>query len=158
MSAPLTLDAAGWVHPARHVPSPNHDAQPETPCLLVVHHISLPPGQFGGDDIERLFTNTLDPNTHPDYHWIAALRVSAHFLIRRDGELVQFVSTARRAWHAGASCWRGRPACNDFALGVELEGTGELAYTDAQYTRLGQLVTLLASQLPLVEMGTQVEL
>lgn len=152
MFAPLTLDAAGWVHPARHVPSPNHDAQPEPPCLLVVHHISLPPGQFGGDDIERLFTNTLDPNAHPDYHWIAALRVSAHFLIRRDGELVQFVSTARRAWHAGASCWRGRPVCNDFALGVELEGTGELAYTDAQYTRLGQLVTRLASQLPLVEM------
>ena len=114
MFAPLTLDAAGWVHPARHVPSPNHDAQPEPPCLLVVHHISLPPGQFGGDDIERLFTNTLDPNAHPDYHWIAALRVSAqHGLwlpVGAGGALGRAAHLADTCW-GGARWMRGARGC-----------------------------------------------
>lgn len=152
MSTALTLDADGWIAQARRAPSPNCDAQAEPPQLLVIHHISLPPGEFAGDDIERLFTNTLPAEGHPDYSWISQLRVSAHWLIRRDGELVQFVSASQRAWHAGASCWRGRPGCNDFSLGIELEGTGDTPFTAAQYTRLGELARTLAAALPIVEM------
>ncbi len=152
MSTALTLGADGWIDQARRAPSPNCDAQTEPPHLLVIHHISLPPGQFAGHDIERLFTNTLPAEGHPDYSWISQLRVSAHWLIRRDGELVQFVSAGQRAWHAGASCWRGRQTCNDFSLGVELEGTGDTLFTDAQYVRLGELARTLAAALPIVEM------
>jgi AmpD protein len=152
MSTALTLGADGWIDQARRAPSPNCDAQTEPPHLLVIHHISLPPGQFAGHDIERLFTNTLPAEGHPDYSWISQLRVSAHWLIRRDGELVQFVSASQRAWHAGASCWRGRQTCNDFSLGVELEGTGDTPFTDAQYVRLGELARTLAAALPIVEM------
>ena len=115
----------------------------------MVHSISLPPGEYGGDAIERLFTNRLDAAAHPYFREIAGLRVSSHFLIRRDGELVQFVPVARRAWHAGVSSWRGRERCNDFSIGVELEGTDDGAFTDAQYARLARLVERLRSTLPL---------
>jgi len=114
-----------------------------------VHCISLPPGEFGGEAIERLFTNRLDPEAHPYFREIAGMRVSSHFLIRRDGELIQFVPVKRRAWHAGASSWRGRGRCNDFSIGVELEGTEDGSFTDAQYSRLAGLVASLKTQLPL---------
>ena len=114
-----------------------------------MHAISLPPGEFGGDAIERLFTNRLDPSAHPYFHRLAGLKVSSHFLIRRNGELVQFVSVKRRAWHAGVSSWRGRSRCNDFSIGVELEGTDDGPFTRAQYARLARLVRRLKSTLPL---------
>ena len=123
------------------MPSENYDARPPGTAvsLLVVHGISLPPGEFGGDAIERLFCNTLDCNEHPWFERLHDLRVSAHMLIRRDGELVKFVSLFDRAWHAGRSCFAGRAECNDFGIGIELEGTDETPYTDAQY---GQLIPL----------------
>ncbi|HYL90514.1 MAG TPA: 1,6-anhydro-N-acetylmuramyl-L-alanine amidase AmpD [Burkholderiales bacterium] len=141
--------------PDRVVRSPNHDARPRGTkiTLLVVHAISLPPGRFGGDAIERLFTNRLDPSAHPYFRRLAGLKVSSHFLIRRNGELVQFVAVKRRAWHAGVSSWRGRSRCNDFSVGVELEGTDDGPFTPAQYARLARLVRRLKSTLPLREIA-----
>ena len=112
----------GWLVDARHVPSPHHDCRPEDekPTLLVVHNISLPPGEFGGPWIDALFTGTIDPDAHPFFAEIAHLRVSAHCLIRRDGEIVQYVPFDKRAWHAGASLYQGRERCNDFSVGIEL--------------------------------------
>lgn len=140
----------GWFAMARRIDSPNFDERPpgEPVSLIVVHAISLPPSQFGGDDIARLFTNTLDPDAHPYFAQISALRVSAHFLIRRDGELIQFVSCRQRAWHAGASCWDGRQRCNDFSIGVELEGCDEQAFEDAQYASLVELIEMLRANYP----------
>jgi len=137
--------------PDRIVDSPNQDERPAGSeiSLLVVHSISLPPGEYGGDAIERLFTSRLDPAAHPYFREIAGLRVSSHFLIRRDGELLQFVPIERRAWHAGASSWRGRERCNDFSIGVELEGSDAGEFTDAQYLRLTALVQALKAALPL---------
>ena len=141
----------GWLAGARRVDSPNFDERPagESVSLIVVHAISLPPSQFGSDDIERLFTNTLDPEAHPYFRAIAGVRVSAHFLIRRDGALLQFVSCAHRAWHAGASCWDGRQRCNDFSLGIELEGCDERPFAEAQYRRLVDLLAALRAQYPI---------
>jgi AmpD protein len=126
----------------RVVDSPNQDARPAGTeiSLAVIHCISLPPGGYGGDAIERLFTNRLDPQAHPYFREIHAMKVSAHFLVRRDGELVQFVPVARRAWHAGASSWRGRSRCNDFSVGIELEGTEDAPFQDAQYRTLVDLL------------------
>lgn len=142
----LHIDAAGHAHPAHWVASPNCDARPPgaVVSLVVIHGISLPPGEFGGHDVERLFTNTLDPLGHPFYAGIATLRVSAHFLVRRDGELVQFVSCNDRAWHAGVSSWQGRARCNDYSVGIELEGTDTHPYGRAQYRRLADLLRALA--------------
>jgi AmpD protein len=133
------------------VRSPNADARPDGAAvtLVVVHGISLPPGRFGGDAIERLFTNRLDPSAHPYFAGIAALRVSAHFLIRRDGSLVQFVRCDARAWHAGASSFDGRARCNDYSIGVELEGTDDRPYTARQYARLAALVRKLRKRFPI---------
>jgi len=116
--------------------------------LVVLHNISLPPGRFGGPGVEQLFTNRIDPDQHPFYREIAGLRVSAHFFLRRDGTLVQFVSCRQRAWHAGVSRWRGREKCNDFSIGIEIEGTDERPYTQRQYARLRGLVALLAAAFP----------
>ena len=140
---------------ARRVLSPNCDARPADAqvTLLVVHSISLPPGEFRGDAIERLFTNRLDPGAHPSFAELQSLRVSSHFLLRRNGELVQFVPLAKRAWHAGVSSWRGRARCNDFSVGVELEGTPEQAFADAQYEPLEDLVRALRAALPLREIA-----
>jgi len=118
---------------------------------VVVHGISLPPGEFSGDAIMHLFTNTLDPRAHPYFESIGGLRVSSHFLIRRDGELLQFVSCNERAWHAGASSWKGREHCNDFSIGVELEGTDDLPYAAAQYTMLARLLRALRRVYPIVD-------
>ena len=147
----MRVGADGWVAQARRMASPNCDNRPAGAevTLGVLHGISLPPGEFGGDGIERLFTNRLDPAAHPCFRELAGLRVSAHFLIRRDGEVVQFVPVTQRAWHAGASSWRGRARCNDFSVGIELEGTDDLAYGAAQYAALATLVRALASALPL---------
>ena len=135
---------------ARRAPSPNCEPRPEgsKPDLLVIHNISLPPGEFGGDAIEELFCNCLDWESHPYYREIRGLRVSAHLLIRRDGEPVQFVSFEERAWHAGQSCFDGRENCNDFSIGIELEGTDELPYTDRQYEMLADITSALLSAYP----------
>lgn len=146
------IDADGWSAMARRVPSQNCDERPvgNSPELVVVHAISLPPEQFGGAGIEELFTNRLDPDVHPYYREIHELRVSAHFLIRRDGELLQFVSCDARAWHAGVSQWRGRERCNDFSIGIELEGSDHQPFEPAQYDRLNLLLRDLARRYPLL--------
>lgn len=135
----------------RIVDSPNQDARPPGVeiSLVVIHSISLPPGEYGGEHIERLFTNRLDPAAHPYFREVHALKVSAHFLIRRDGEVVQFVPVERRAWHAGASAWRGRSRCNDFSVGIELEGADDSPFEAAQYRELAELIARLAASVPL---------
>jgi AmpD protein len=147
----IDVDRAGLVRAATQVPSPNCDDRPDAGdiTLLVVHNISLPPGQFGGPGIGELFTNRLDPAGHPYYATIAGSRVSAHFLIRRDGSLIQFVPCVRRAWHAGESRWRGRERCNDFAIGVEVEGTDTAPYESAQYAMLARLTRALLRPYPI---------
>jgi N-acetyl-anhydromuramoyl-L-alanine amidase len=141
----------GWYRAARRVPSPNQDPRPPGVAidLLVIHHISLPPGRFGGDAIERLFTNRLDCTSHPYYAQLEGVQVSAHFLVRRRGELLQFVDCEARAWHAGASEFAGRARCNDFSIGVELEGDGEHPFTAAQYRVLARLTAALCRRYPL---------
>lgn len=147
----LRIDSRGLVAGARYIPSPNCDARPGgcVISLLVIHHISLPPGQFGGPGIVALFTNRLNSAAHPYYATIAGTKVSAHFLIRRDGALFQFVPCGRRAWHAGESRWRRRARCNDFSIGIELEGTGEAPFTGAQYRRLARLTRALKARYPI---------
>ncbi|MDF1781541.1 MAG: 1,6-anhydro-N-acetylmuramyl-L-alanine amidase AmpD [Alcanivoracaceae bacterium] len=134
-----------WVEQARKVPSPNYSERPDESdiSLLVVHSISLPPNEFGGRWIDDFFCNQLDAAAHPYFCEIAALTVSSHFLIRRDGELVQYVPCNARAWHAGQSRWQGRDACNDFSIGVELEGADHVPYTESQYTVLNALIKTL---------------
>jgi N-acetyl-anhydromuramoyl-L-alanine amidase len=118
-----------------------------------VHSISLPPGEYGGAAIEQLFTNSLDPGAHPYFAEIQALKVSSHYLVRRDGEVVQFVAPERRAWHAGRSAWRGREACNDYSIGIELEGTDQAPFEDAQYAALGALIRALRARFPLASLA-----
>jgi AmpD protein len=147
--------ADGWMAGARRIPSPNSDSRPAGTeiSLAVIHSISLPRGRYGGDAIERLFTNRLDPAAHPSFAGLAGLRVSSHFLIRRGGELLQFVPLGQRAWHAGASRWRGRERCNDFSVGIELEGIDDGPFEAAQYGCLAALVGNLQSALPLREVA-----
>jgi N-acetyl-anhydromuramoyl-L-alanine amidase len=147
----LAIDERGLANLARQIRSPNRDARPTGTAisLIVVHGISLPPGEFGGTAIARLFTNRLDPSAHPYFATIADLRVSAHFLIRRTGALVQFVSCAERAWHAGASTWKGRERCNDYSVGIELEGDDESPYAGTQYTMLARLVKAVSKRYPI---------
>jgi len=142
--------ATGLLAGARQVLSPHFDARPAgvLPELLVVHGISLPPGEFGGPWIDRLFTGTLPADAHPYFREIAGQRVSAHALIRRDGLIVQYVPFGERAWHAGQSSYRGRTGCNDFSIGVELEGTDDTPYTDAQYEALAALSAALLAAYP----------
>jgi AmpD protein len=138
-------DAEGVVREADFTYSPNQDLRPKGTVidLLVIHFISLPPGRFGGDAIHRLFTNTLDESADPALTGLGALRVSSHFLIRRDGRLLQYVPCDRRAWHAGLSSWRGRNRCNDFSIGIELEGCETLPFEEAQYRCLQSLIKVL---------------
>lgn len=144
------LRRTGRVSQARWCPSPNYGPRPEgaSISLLVVHNISLPPGQFGGDAIERFFCNQLDASAHPYFETIAGMAVSSHLLIRRDGSPVQFVSLLDRAWHAGRSCFRGEEECNDFSIGIELEGADDIPYTDAQYQVLVQLSQMIMTAWP----------
>lgn len=148
-----SLDAAGVLDAARQISSPNYDARPSGSRieLIVIHSISLPPGCFGGNAIAELFTNCLDPLADPYFESIAGLTVSSHFLIRRDGELVQFVPCQSRAWHAGESQWHGRKRCNDFSIGIELEGSDEVPFEEVQYRVLGQLVEVLREAYPITE-------
>lgn len=150
----LQLDRHGWLKARPGVtlaPSPNHDARPagQDAYLLVIHNISLPPGCFGGPEIVDFFQNRLAYDSHPWLERLRGLRVSAHFLIRRDGAIVQFVSTHDRAWHAGVSTFEERERCNDFSIGIELEGTDALPYTDAQYAALRGLLPSLQARHPL---------
>jgi AmpD protein len=149
--APRDPDALGWLPAARRLPSPNCDARPrDMPIeLIVIHNISLPPGVFDGDAVIDLFTNRLDWDAHPYYQAIRGLRVSAHFFIRRKGALIKFVPCGLRAWHAGASNWQGRECCNDFSIGIELEGSDELPFSDAQYATLVPLVKRLRQAYPI---------
>ncbi|MGO4999424.1 1,6-anhydro-N-acetylmuramyl-L-alanine amidase AmpD [Oceanisphaera sp. W20_SRM_FM3] len=151
MTRSLMLTDDGWLQPARHCPSPHFDDRPEQEVsLLVVHSISLPPGQFGGPYIDQLFLGQLNPDDDAYFVGIQHLKVSAHCLIRRDGELVQYVSLHKRAWHAGQSNFQGRERCNDFAIGVELEGTDTGTFTDAQYQTLTTLTQLIQCQFPAI--------
>jgi len=147
----FAIDASGWASGARHLVSPNQDARPPGTRieLLLIHNISLPPGEFGTGQIERLFTNRLDLDAHPYFAALRGLQVSAHFLIARNGQVTQFVGCAERAWHAGTSVFEGRPRCNDFSLGIELEGTDQVAYSDVQYETLGRLARALFAAYPL---------
>ena len=142
--------ATGLLAGERQVLSPHCDARPAgaIPELVVIHGISLPPGQFGGPWIDRLFAGDLPAGAHPSFRDIAGLRVCAHALVRRDGAITQYVPFGMRAWHAGQSQYRGRPACNDFSIGIELEGTDDTAYTDAQYEALAALVAALLASYP----------
>ena len=144
----------------RVVESPNCDDRPDgvEVSLVVLHSISLPPGEYGGDSIERLFTNGLDPAAHPYFAEIRGLRVSSHFLVRRDGELIQFVPVERRAWHAGASSWRGRSRCNDFSIGIELEGSEDQGFEDRQYAALISLLRSLQAELPIRDIAAHSEI
>ena len=152
MTAPaLTVHTpTGLLVGVRQVLSPHRDPRPAAVVadLLILHGISLPPGQYGGPYIEQLFTGNLPPAAHPCFVQVAGLRVSAHLLIRRDGEVVQFVPFGERAWHAGVSCWEGRAACNDYSIGIELEGSDTEPYTPRQYTRLAEVIAALCAAYP----------
>lgn len=147
--------ATGLLEGVRQVLSPHRNERPPgiTPELIVIHGISLPPGQFGGPWIERLFTGGLPRDAHPYFATIEGMRVSAHLLIRRDGELVQFVPFHLRAWHAGASSYQGREACNDFSIGIELEGEDETPYSVAQYDSAAAAASALLEAYPLLDAG-----
>lgn len=148
--APPALWQDGWYRFARRLASPNHGPRPAGAQvdLIVVHSISLPPGEYGGDQVQQLFTNTLDWNAHPYFKGIEGMTVSSHFYIRRGGELWQFVSCDKRAWHAGASAYRGRADCNDDSIGIELEGLEGERFEPAQYEALAALCAALAQRYP----------
>jgi AmpD protein len=143
---------AGLIRPATQCPSPNQDERPagSVPELIIIHGISLPPGEFGGPYIESLFTNCLDCDHHPYFREIEGLQVSSHLLIRRDGQVIQFVPFERRAWHAGESTFRGRNCCNDYSIGIELEGTDDMPYTDDQYDQLVPVILAIIASYPRV--------
>jgi AmpD protein len=150
-SCQFTVDkATGLLDPVQQCLSPNRDARPDVidPTMIVVHGISLPPGQFGGPEIEALFTNTLDWDAHPYFGQIHGLEVSAHLLVRRDGTVIQFVPFNERAWHAGESCFRGQHRCNDFSIGIEIEGEDETPYDDRQYPMLQAVINALCAAYP----------
>ncbi|WP_449429805.1 1,6-anhydro-N-acetylmuramyl-L-alanine amidase AmpD [Pseudomonas putida] len=147
----MQLDrATGWFHGITHCPSPNCNARPEGEAisLLVIHNISLPPACFGTGKVQEFFQNRLDANEHPYFAGICHLTVSAHLFVERDGAVTQFVSLLQRAWHAGVSSFDGREGCNDFSIGIELEGTDDLPYSDAQYTALEQLTRQIRNAWP----------
>ena len=149
----MRIDRRGLLEGAGFIASRNSDERPPGSeiRLLVIHCISLPPGEFGGAGIVDLFTNCLDPDAHPYYREIKDLAVSSHFLVRRDGEIIQFVSCDRRAWHAGESAWRGRSRCNDFSVGIELEGCDDQPFEAAQYERLAELTRALEAKYPITD-------
>jgi len=142
----MFIDEDGWLEGVRFIPSPNYDDRPkdESINLLVIHNISLPPDDFTGNGVIELFTNQIDPDEHPYYQTLIGLRVSTHFFIRRDGTTIQFVSCNKRAWHAGVSSWQGKERCNDFSIGIELEGSDAVYFTHKQY---GELIALTQSLL-----------
>ncbi len=152
---PTINQKSGLLSNARQHPSPNFDNRPNKNDinLIVIHNISLPPGKFGGNWIDKLFTNQLPKNAHPFFTQIYKLRVSSHLLIQRDGKIVQYVPFHKRAWHAGISCFQGRKGCNDFSIGIELEGTDEQAFTNVQYVQLKIIIQQLYLQYPSLKKG-----
>ncbi|MEO6823317.1 MAG: 1,6-anhydro-N-acetylmuramyl-L-alanine amidase AmpD [Nitrosospira sp.] len=149
------IDEVGCLRGARFIPSSNCDERPAG-CiinLLVIHNISLPPDEFGGDGVIELFANKLDPEAHPHYRSLRDLRVSAHFFIRRDGEIIQFVPCEKRAWHTGVSCWQGKTRCNDFSIGIELEGSDSMPFTDLQYAALTPITQALQKKYPITDIA-----
>lgn len=146
----MLIDAEGCLIPARYILSPNCDERPDRNdiSLLVIHAISLPPEEFGNDSVIKLFTNRLDPQAHPYYQGLQGLKVSSHFFIRRDGEIIQFVPCTLRAWHAGISDWRGRSCCNDFSIGIELEGSDNQPFELMQYSQLIELTRAIQAAYP----------
>ena len=142
--------ATGLLDAARFLPSPNADKRPPDAALelIVIHNISLPPGEFGGPWIDQLFCNQLDPKAHPYFKDICDMKVSAHLLIRRDGGLIQYVPFDQRAWHTGPSCYQGRENCNDFSIGIELEGSDETAFENIQYQQLAGVIRTLMDNYP----------
>jgi N-acetyl-anhydromuramoyl-L-alanine amidase len=154
MKPPKHVITDGLLATARQLPSANFDARPDG-CvteLIIVHGISLPPGEFGGPYIDQLFTNRLDWNAHAYFKQIEGARVSSHLLIRRDGEVVQYVPFQQRAWHAGVSQWQGRERCNDFSIGLELEGTDSTPYEAAQYRELARVILALCNAYPMLSL------
>lgn len=151
----LSIDSAGWLRGARRLPSPNFGPRPAGAVidLIVVHSISLPPGQYGGDEVQRFFTNALDCDAHPYFAQLRGVQVSSHFYLRRTGELWQFVSTHDRAWHAGVSHYRGRDNCNDDSVGIELEGLEGECFEPVQYQRLAQLCEAIAQAHPVAHVA-----
>lgn len=147
----MKISTTGWMSGLHRMATPNCDSRPPNTVIdmLVIHNISLPPGKFGGSAIAQLFTNTLDLAAHPYYAQLKDLKVSAHFLIRRNGEIVQFVPCVKRAWHAGASSWQGRTTCNDFSIGVEMEGSDNVPFGDPQYAALIRLTRRLKRAYPI---------
>lgn len=147
----MKADFNGWFSGVRRIASPNYDRRPAGAAidLLVIHNISLPPEQFGGSGIVKFFTNQLDTDAHPYYAQLKDVTVSSHFLIRRDGGIIQFVPCKCRAWHAGASSWEGRSRCNDFSIGIELEGSDSVPFTDPQYSSLSRLSRRLLRKYPI---------
>jgi len=146
----MRISKEGWVQGVRYVQSPNYNSRPSNTAidLLVIHNISLPPGQYGGAEVEQFFQNKLDCTQHPYFKNLVGLEVSSHFFLRRDGEVVQLVSTLDRAWHAGKSCFADQPDCNNYSIGIELEGSDNEPYTDAQYTSLVELTEALHEYYP----------
>ncbi|MDD5403739.1 MAG: 1,6-anhydro-N-acetylmuramyl-L-alanine amidase AmpD [Sulfuricella sp.] len=151
----MEIDQSGFLKGVRFIPSPNFDERPpeETVTLLVIHNISLPPREYGGNGVIEFFTNRLDPSAHEYYRMVADLKVSAHFFIRRDGEIIQFVNCNLRAWHAGLSAWKGRERCNDFSIGIELEGSDLEAFEDVQYEKLAELTRALKKAYPIEDIA-----
>lgn len=151
----MRIDAAGLLDTAEFVASPNCDERPPGTeiSLLVIHNISLPPDEFGGSGVIELFTNQIDPQAHPYYQTLQGLKVSAHLFIRRDGALIQFVPCSQRAWHAGVSNWQGRERCNDFSVGIELEGSDTTPFTDAQYEMLIALTRCMCERYPIQDIA-----
>lgn len=147
----LKINPAGYIKTAMQISSPNFDARPENTIidLIVIHNISLPPNEYGGAGVVHLFTNQLNPNEHPYYAEIYTRKVSSHFFIRRDGQLLQFVSCLQRAWHAGVSSWQGRERCNDFSVGIELEGSDFDAFESAQYKTLQAVIACIKKTYPI---------
>lgn len=142
----------GWLRPCRHEPSPHKNDRPNAEVsLLVIHNISLPAGCFGGEHIDALFKGCIDADAHPSFQELVGLEVSAHFLIRRDGQVTQYVSCDERAWHAGVSEFQGRQQCNDFSIGIELEGADDIDYTCQQYSQLQRLTLALLEQYPMLD-------
>lgn len=147
----MKINQLGWVSGVRRIVSPNQDTRPHGTAidLLVIHNISLPPDEFGGAAITQLFCNKLDTDAHPYYEQLKGVKVSAHFLIRRSGEIIQYVPCSKRAWHAGVSAWRERTACNNFSIGVELEGCDTIIFSDPQYIALAKLTRRLQRAYPI---------
>ena len=147
----MYIDADGWLDTAHFISSPNYDDRPNGVDinLLVIHNISLPPDDFTGNGVIDLFTNQIDPQAHPYYQTLVGLKVSSHFFIRRMGTILQFVSCNKRAWHAGISCWQEKECCNDFSIGIELEGSDTIAFTDSQYTQLIALTQCICQRYPI---------